>query len=242
MLGEISIQSVSENQVVFGIVHFRLRFLDANARQSAGAHKIRYATEILLSQFNSVVRSIRFSGLRGSSYKENQGAKGQQKHWRLSHWNSQCTIRVGERLTIPQQHATPIDSVAPPLATPAWLTAVRAAESKKAADIRVLDLRGVTSFADFFVICTGNNSKQVQAIVEEIGQQLETRGEYPVSVEGFANAEWVLADYGDYLIHVFSPKARAFYELERLWRHAKAVEFTEDESQLAHAAGSEPEA
>ena len=73
------------------------------------------------------------------------------------------------------------------------------------------------------MVCSGSNPKQIQAIIEEIGQQLEQRGEYPVNVEGFANAEWVLADYGDYLIHVFSPKARAFYELERLWRHAKAV-------------------
>jgi ribosome-associated protein len=116
-----------------------------------------------------------------------------------------------------------VQSDAAPLTTPAWLTAVRAAESKKATDIRVLDLRDVTSFADFFVICSGSNPKQIQAIVEEIGLQLDQRGEYPVSVEGFANAEWILADYGDYLIHVFSPKARTFYELDRLWRHAKAV-------------------
>jgi ribosome-associated protein len=73
------------------------------------------------------------------------------------------------------------------------------------------------------VICSGSNPKQIQAIVEEIGQQLAGRGEYPVSVEGFANAEWILADYGDYLVHVFSPKARTFYELERLWRHATVV-------------------
>jgi ribosome-associated protein len=109
-----------------------------------------------------------------------------------------------------------------------WLTAVRAAESKKATDIRVLDLREVTTFADFFVICSGSNPKQIQAIVEEIGQQLGEQGEYPVSVEGFANAEWVLADYGDYLIHVFSPKSRTFYELERLWRHAKLLSIPED--------------
>ena len=101
---------------------------------------------------------------------------------------------------------------------------MRAAEAKKALDIRVLDLRDVTSFADFFVICSGSNPKQIQAISEEIGLELAKRGEYPVSVEGFANAEWILADYGDYLIHVFSPKARDFYELERLWRHAKVVE------------------
>ena len=115
-----------------------------------------------------------------------------------------------------------------PLSIPAWLTAVRAAQSKKALDIRVLDLREVTTFADFFVIASGGNPRQVQAIVEEIGKQLEERGEYPVSVEGFSNAEWVLADYGDYLIHVFSPKARTFYELERLWRHAKEVAIPEE--------------
>jgi ribosome-associated protein len=63
-----------------------------------------------------------------------------------------------------------------------------------------------------------------------VGQQLDKRGEYPVSVEGFANAEWILADYGDYLIHVFSSKARTFYELERLWRHAKVVPTPEDSS------------
>ncbi len=87
----------------------------------------------------------------------------------------------------------------------------------------MLDLREITSFADFFVICSGNNPKQIQAIAEEIGAQLEQRGEHPHSVEGFANAEWILADYGDYLIHVFSPKTRTFYELERLWRNAKVV-------------------
>jgi len=126
-------------------------------------------------------------------------------------------------LVIRQQSTTIIQPIASPLSTPPWLTAVRAAESKKAIDIRVLDLREVTSFADFFVVCSGGNPKQIQAISEEIGLQLSARGEYPVSVEGFENADWVLADYGDYLIHVFSEKARAYYDLERLWRHAKNV-------------------
>jgi len=130
-------------------------------------------------------------------------------------------------LTIGQQSTTVIQAIAPPLSTPPWLTAVRAAESKKALDIRVLDLRDVTSFADFFVVCSGANPKQIQAISEEIGSQLAERGEYPVSVEGYDNAEWVLADYGDYLVHVFSAKARAYYELERLWRHAKVVTIPE---------------
>lgn len=109
-------------------------------------------------------------------------------------------------------------------AIPFWLTAVRAAESKKAVDIKVLDLREVTSFADYFVICSGTNPRQVQAIAEEIDMELGKRGERATSLEGFKNGEWILADYGDMIVHVFSPKARDFYELERLWRHAKAVE------------------
>lgn len=107
---------------------------------------------------------------------------------------------------------------------------MRAAESKKATDIRVLDLREVTSFADYFVICNGGNARQVQAITEEIGLQLQQRGEHPVSVEGFENADWVLADYGDYLIHVFSPKSRSYYDLDRLWKHAKEVAIPQAET------------
>ena len=128
---------------------------------------------------------------------------------------------------IREKSTSALQAIAPPLASPPWLTAVRAAESKKAVDIRVLDLREVTSFADFFVVCTGTNPKQIQAIVEEIGSQLAERGEHPLSVEGFGNAEWVLADYGDYLIHVFSAKAREYYDLERLWRQAKIVPIPE---------------
>ena len=102
---------------------------------------------------------------------------------------------------------------------------MRAAESKKAADIKVLDLTGVTSFADYFVICTGGNQRQIQAISDEIGMQLKQQArELPKSVEGYNQAEWVLADYGDLLIHIFSPKAREYYSLERLWRSAKTLE------------------
>jgi len=113
-----------------------------------------------------------------------------------------------------------------PLAeTPTWLIAVRAAESKKATDIKVLDLTGITSFADFFVICTAANQRQIQAIADEVGLQLKQRaGELPISVEGYNQAEWILADYGDLLVHIFSPKAREYYSLERLWRSAKTLE------------------
>ena len=109
-------------------------------------------------------------------------------------------------------------------AIPAWLVAVRAAESKKATDIKVLDLTGITSFADYFVICTGANQRQVQAIGDEVALQLKQVGELPNSVEGYTQAEWVLVDYGDLLIHVFSTKAREYYGLERLWRNARTVE------------------
>jgi ribosome-associated protein len=106
---------------------------------------------------------------------------------------------------------------------PGWLTAVRAAEAKQAVDIKVLDLTGVTSFTDHFVICTGNNPKQCQAIADEVGLKLKAAGDRPNSVEGYETAEWILADYGDFLVHVFSPKAREYYSLDRLWRAAKEV-------------------
>ena len=108
---------------------------------------------------------------------------------------------------------------------PTWLIAVRAAESKKATDIKVLDLTGVTSFADYFVICTGANQRQIQAIADEIGLQIKRQAhDLPNSLEGYNQAEWILADYGDLLVHIFSPKAREYYDLERLWRSAKIVE------------------
>ncbi|MBI3470570.1 MAG: ribosome silencing factor [Candidatus Solibacter usitatus] len=108
-----------------------------------------------------------------------------------------------------------------------WLVAVRAAESKKASDIRVLDLSGVASFADYFILCTGANSRQIQAIADEVGLRLKESGQLPHSVEGYTQAEWILCDYGDYLIHIFSEKARAYYDLERLWRSARQVPIPE---------------
>ena len=102
---------------------------------------------------------------------------------------------------------------------------MRAAEAKQATDIKVLDLTGITSFADYFVICTGSNSKQIQAISDEVGIQLKKQArELPNSLEGYNQSEWVLADYGDLLVHIFSPKAREYYDLERLWRTGKNVE------------------
>ena len=110
---------------------------------------------------------------------------------------------------------------------PAWLEAVRAAESKKAVDIRALDLRDVTSFADFFIVCTGTNSRQIQAICDEVALQMKSLGRHPISVEGYDHAEWILADYGDLIVHVFSEKARTYYDLERLWRQAAEMKIPE---------------
>lgn len=102
--------------------------------------------------------------------------------------------------------------------------AVRAAESKKANDIRVLDLRGISSLADYFLICSGSNQRQNQAIADEIEKELAARGERPHTAEGYTSADWILLDYGDLIVHVMSPQSRSFYDLERLWHHAKAVE------------------
>ena len=102
-----------------------------------------------------------------------------------------------------------------------WLISAQAAEGKKATDIRVLDLRDVTTFTDFFVICTGSSSTQIKAIADEVEKQLAASGRRPYSIEGFQNAEWVLVDYGDFIVHIFSSESRKFYDLERLWRHAK---------------------
>jgi ribosome-associated protein len=83
------------------------------------------------------------------------------------------------------------------------------------------------------VICTGSNPKQVQAIADEVGLQLKKLGEHPFILEGYAQAEWVLADYGDILVHVFSGKAREYYDLERLWRAARNVAIPADEAASA---------
>jgi ribosome-associated protein len=102
--------------------------------------------------------------------------------------------------------------------------AVHAAGEKKALDVVVLDLREVASFTDFFVIASGTNVRQVQAIADAVQEYLrkELRVK-PARVEGYNSAEWVLLDYGDFILHVFEEKARRFYDLERLWRDAARV-------------------
>ncbi len=102
--------------------------------------------------------------------------------------------------------------------------AVRAAQEKKAEDIVILSLASICSFTDNFLICTGRSSRQVQAIADGIEESLRKHSMTPAHVEGYSQAEWVLMDYMDFVVHVFSPKAREFYDLERLWRNAKRME------------------
>lgn len=104
------------------------------------------------------------------------------------------------------------------------LTALRAASDKKALDVVTLDLRQLASFTDYFLIASGTNTRQVQAIADEVVERLKKDGERAGRVEGYNTAEWVLLDYGDFIFHVFEDKARRFYDLERLWREAARVE------------------
>lgn len=102
--------------------------------------------------------------------------------------------------------------------------AIECAEEKKALDTVVLDLRGITSFTEFFIITSGSNQRQVQAIADEINEQLKKQLKVKaIRVEGYGSAEWVLLDYGDFVVHIFNEKSRGFYDLERLWRDAKRV-------------------
>ena len=103
----------------------------------------------------------------------------------------------------------------------AVLIADHAAGEKKAEDVVLLDLREVASFTEFFLICNGANPKQVQAISDSVEERLRKSGKRPMHIEGYASAEWILLDYGDFIVHIFSSASRRFYDLERLWRDAK---------------------
>ena len=109
------------------------------------------------------------------------------------------------------------------------LLALHAAAEKKALDLVVLDLRPVASFTDFFIITSGTNRRQVQAISDGVVEQLKKSGTRAARVEGYQTAEWILVDYGDFIVHVFDEKARRFYDLERLWREAVRVDVPPDQ-------------
>lgn len=114
--------------------------------------------------------------------------------------------------------------------------AIAAAQSKKAAGVTILDLAGLAAFTGAFLLCTGFSSRQVQAISDEIEQELARRGCEPRHREGYNTGEWVLLDYGFFVVHVFGERARLYYDLERLWRSARRTDLPDFDT--AGAAGA----
>ena len=103
--------------------------------------------------------------------------------------------------------------------------AIHCAAEKKAFDLVALDLRNIVSFTEFFIIASGANQRQVQAIADEINEQLKKQlSTRPIRIEGYNSGEWVLLDYGDFIVHIFNGESRDFYDLARLWRDARRVE------------------
>jgi ribosome-associated protein len=102
--------------------------------------------------------------------------------------------------------------------------AIEAAQNKKAAGVTLLDLAELGAFTEWFLVCTGFSTRQVSAIAEEIEDQLHALGLRHEHREGNSESEWVLLDYGSFLVHVFTERARHFYDLERLWRAARRIE------------------
>jgi ribosome-associated protein len=106
---------------------------------------------------------------------------------------------------------------------------VSAVQEKKAEDIVVLDLRKTHGFTDYFVICTGGNARQITAIADSVRDTLtQTFGERPALAEGVDRSEWILLDYFNFVVHIFSRECRAFYGLERLWGNAERYEFPDE--------------
>jgi ribosome-associated protein len=106
--------------------------------------------------------------------------------------------------------------------------AILACQDKKAEEISVLELEKESgAFTDYFVVCSGTNPRQIQAISDEVEERLEKAGQRPAHVEGYKQADWVLLDYVDFVVHVFSEKSRKYYDLERLWKSARRLELSE---------------
>ena len=105
--------------------------------------------------------------------------------------------------------------------------ALRALDDKKAMDVKVIDIHEVSVLADYFVIASGSNQNQVQAMVDNVEEMLTKAGYEPKQIEGTRNSSWILMDYGDLIIHVFDEEKRLFYDLERIWRDGKVLEMEE---------------
>ena len=102
--------------------------------------------------------------------------------------------------------------------------ACKAIDDKKGQDIKIIDIHNVSVIADYFVIASGTNSNQVQAIVDNVEEQLGRAGFEAKQIEGNRNSSWILMDYGDVIVHVFDEESRLFYDLERIWRDGKVLE------------------
>ncbi len=105
--------------------------------------------------------------------------------------------------------------------------AITALEDKKGEDIRVIDIREVSVLADYFLIASGSNGNQVQAMADNVQEELGKAGYECRQVEGYQSANWILMDYGDIIVHVFDKEDRLFYDLERIWRDGKIMEASE---------------
>jgi len=102
--------------------------------------------------------------------------------------------------------------------------AIQACLEKKAEELSILEMeKGSGAFTDYFVLCSGTNPRQIQAIADEVEMRLKGAGLRPTHIEGYNQAEWILIDYVDFVVHVFSERARRFYDLERLWKSAKRL-------------------
>jgi ribosome-associated protein len=147
------------------------------------------------------------SSIKEKALHPEQSAKGRtEKAHEVEATEDACTEKLDERICV----------------------ALNAASEKKALDPIVLDLREIASFTDYFVITSGTNVRQVQAIADEVVEQLKRQGTRALRTEGYNAGEWVLVDYGDFIVHVFASQARQFYDLERLWRDAVRVPVAEE--------------
>ena len=112
---------------------------------------------------------------------------------------------------------------------PERLSAIEAAQEKKAGAVTLLDLTGLGAFTDYFLLCTGYSTPQVEAISDAVEEALKARGLRPQHREGRSGAEWLLLDYGSFIVHILSDRLRLFYDIERLWRMARRIDFDENE-------------
>ena len=102
--------------------------------------------------------------------------------------------------------------------------AIKALEEKQAADIRVIDISHISTLADYFIIASGSNRNQVQAMSDAVGEELAKHQVFAKNTEGYQNANWILMDYGDIVLHLFDQENRLFYDLERIWRDGQLID------------------